>query len=270
METHLKKSLRIAAAVAGAVSVFWGSQRSCQAGDVITVDAGVDFYSKYVWRGMQLTDGPVLQPSVTVSAYGLSLNVWSSFDVTDANEGNESEDYHLQELDYTLSYGFAPVEGIDMEVGIIHYTFPGTIFDSTEEAYASIGFSSIPLSPSITAYYDFDEVDDATEDKGLYVSAGVEHTFDLSEKLGLTLAAALGWGNDAYHEYYYGATPSDGSSLSDLLLTAGLSYALNDTVSLTMTVGYSDVLDGDVADAAGDGYENSTVLFAGAGVSVSF
>lgn len=35
-----------------------------------------DFLSHYVWRGVRLSDGLVLQPSVGVETHGLSVNLW--------------------------------------------------------------------------------------------------------------------------------------------------------------------------------------------------
>lgn len=59
----------------------------------ITVDAGADLVSSYVWRGMYQS-GVSFQPTLSVSGYGLTLGAWGSTDIT----------AQFKELDYFLSY----------------------------------------------------------------------------------------------------------------------------------------------------------------------
>lgn len=228
-------------------------------GEKVAVEAAVDWASHYVWRGMVLTDGPVVQPSVTVSAGGLSLNVWGSIDATEVNEDN-GEDGRLQEVDYILSYAVSPFEGLDLEAGFMWYTFSS--YESTGELYGTATLPCVLLSPSLSAYYDVDEAD------GWYLNAGLEHSFALTEKLALVLAGGLGWGSGNFHEYYYG-TASHGSE-SDLLTKATLEYAMTDYLTLSVFGAYSKLLDGDVQRDAKDTYGDADVLFGGVGVAVEF
>lgn len=228
-------------------------------GETLSVGASADWVSHYVWRGMLLTDDPVVQPSVTVSAGGLSLNVWGSIDATEVNEDN-GEDGRLQEVDYTLSYAASPMEGLDLEGGFVWYTFSS--YDSTGEVYGKVTLPCVLLSPSLSAYYDVDEAD------GWYLNAGVEHSFELSEKLSLILSGGLGWGSNNFHEYYYGETTHN--SESDLLLKATLEYALTDYLTLSVYTGYSELLDGAVEREAKAAYGDSDVLFGGVGVTFEF
>lgn len=224
------------------------------------VEVGADLFSKYVWRGMILTDDPVIQPSLTLSMGGFSFNIWGSVDMTDINE-DEGEEYHLQELDYTLSYGFTATEGLDLEVGVIAYTFPGTAFDATSEAYASAALSCVPyVTPSVTAYYDFDEVD------GWYVVAALDaNTIALTEKLGLDLGVSLGWGSEDYNTAYWGV---ENDGLNDLNFSAGLSYQVNDMFSVGISAGYMVLVGSDVKDAVeADGGDTDQFYM---GVSAAF
>lgn len=45
----------------------------------IDINASVDLYSRYVWRGLLFTDAPSIQPSITVSKGGFSATVWGSY-----------------------------------------------------------------------------------------------------------------------------------------------------------------------------------------------
>jgi len=230
----------------------------------ISLEAGVDLYGKYVWRGMLLTNDPVVQPSLTLGWKGLSLNVWGSIDTTDVNEmgaGTDGPSYRLQELDYTLSYGHTLVDGVDVEVGYILYTFPGTAYEKTSELYASLSLAIPYLNPSLTVYWDFDEAD------GFYANLGIEHTFELTEKLGLTVGAGLGWGDKNYHEYYLGP---DTNALSDYSVGASLDYAVNDNFSISLSATHTDFVSTNIGEAAEAGYLHRRNFFVGLGFSFSF
>lgn len=243
----------------------------------VTLEIGTDIVSKYVWRGQLLTDDPVVQPSATVALGGLSLNVWGSADTTDINEQGDSPTgpaYRFQEVDYTLSYALSPMDGLDLEAGVIYYDFPGTGLDGTNEVYASIGLSSLPLSPTLTAYHDFDELDDS-----VYVSFSIGHAFALTEKLELSVGAALGWGDADYHDAYFTyedeADPTQSisaqeSGFSDLSLSAGLSYAVNDHFGLALSVAYSEILDDVVESAADMTYGDSDLFTVAIGATFTF
>ncbi|NOY80121.1 MAG: hypothetical protein GXP31_03855 [Kiritimatiellaeota bacterium] len=223
-------------------------------------EIGVDVATKYVWRGQLLTDDPVIQPSATLSWKGLSLNVWGSIDATDVNEGS-GEEYRLQEVDYTLSYGFTPTEGLDLEAGFITYTFPGTGLYTTEEVYGSVSLSRLPLTPTLAVYYDVDEVE------GFYVNLSVDHTFQLTEKLALGLGAGIGWADSDYNTVYFGVNDS---GLGDVSIGASLDYAVNERVSISAHVGYTAFADDDIRDAADAGYGDSSNLVCGVNLSMTF
>lgn len=237
----------------------WGTGGQATAGESVSTAVSMDWVTHYVWRGMRLTDNPVLQPSVTVSAGGLSLNAWGSVDLTDVNE-DDGESLHLQEVDYTASYGFSPVEGLDLMAGFIWYTFSG--LDSTGEVFASVGLSAVPLSPTVSVYYDIDEAE------GLYANASVKHAFDITEKLNLTLSGGVGWGDAEYHEFYFGDEAH--GSFSELLAKATLNYALTDSLSAYLYGGYTELLDREVDELAKAVYGDSDVLFGGVGLAFSF
>lgn len=243
MTTVLKR----AALALAAGSMLLGTVRAGEKTLPFDVEIGADLFSHYVWRGMVLTDDPVIQPSLTISketaAGTFGINVWGSVDMTDINElGNQ--DYRLQELDYTLSYAKSLTEWVDFEAGVIYYTFPGTPFDSTWEAYATLSFPAVCfVTPSITAYYDFDEVD------GWYFTAALEREFAITEELSLTLSASLGFADADYNAAYWGV---DDSAFNDLNFGAALGYQVTENFSIGISAGYMVLIDSDIRDAADD------------------
>ena len=215
----------------------------------ISVDAAV--MNKYIWRGILLTDGAVLQPSLSIGIGGASFNIWGNMDLSDVN-GNE---YKLNEVDYTGDYTFS-LDSLSLSVGFIHYTFPNTDFDSTTELYVGLGLDTV-LSPSVTYYQDIDLIE------GAYLSIGGGHSVPLGEDYSLDLGAALGWGSEEHNAFYYGA---EVSGFTDFLVSASVTIPLNDLISITPTAGYSFLIEEDIRDA----FEDPDNPLFGVAISLSF
>lgn len=66
------------------------------------VDAGLDIYSSYIWRGAKFGSGPAFQPWVEGSIGGLSLGAWGSVNAS-TNESLEMDLYIGYSFDFGLS-----------------------------------------------------------------------------------------------------------------------------------------------------------------------
>ncbi|NQU42679.1 hypothetical protein HQ520_05295, partial [bacterium] len=130
---------------------------------IFSAEAGVDYNSKYIWRGQNLVDGSVIQPwigaGVAVGPATLSASVWGNFDIH--NPGGD-----LTEVDYTgdVSVDVGPVS---LSTGWIGYNFPQSGGDAefTQEVYFGVG-GTVPIPETelgvdlgATAYWDFDDGD---------------------------------------------------------------------------------------------------------------
>jgi len=206
--------------------------------------AGVDltYNSKYVWRGINVTNDPVFQPSVTFAWKGLSLNVWGNMDLTNVN-GNNDE---FNELDFTLDYS-GSVGKLGYSVGVIYYHFPNTPFPGTTELYGSLGLDVL-LSPTLTVYADIDEAD------GFYATLSVGHTFEdvvkFSElaSMGIEAGASVGFADGDHNAYYFGV---DDSGPVDVTVGVSFPIAVGEHVTVTPALNYSNLLDDDLADGVG-------------------
>ncbi len=230
------------------------------AGQKPSVSGDLTFASKYVWRGLILTDDPVLQPSVTVSHKGFSLNLWANDDLTDKGTSGASE---ITEFDYTLDYSFA-VKKFSFDLGVIQYTFPNTGSEGTTEIFGTVGYDFI-VSPSLTLYWDTDEAG------GVYGNLSLSHSFGLGEILGLKpsldLSAGIGYASSGWNDFYYNV---DSSAFVDLLLTAGLSVPVDEYLTVTPFISYSTLVDGDLEDAVKLSGSNDSATFYGVTISISF
>ena len=157
-------------------------------------------YSKYVWRGLSLTNKPVLQPdlwvSVPVGSVALTVGGWANIEpvkynkTNDISEGGGAAGPDLTEFDWwadlSKTFGLATVT-----VGATGYVYPNdfglTKTSNTIEIYGKLGIDFPVLSPQINAYYDVDKV------KGLYLEGSVSHSIPLSPAFSLTLGALAGY-----------------------------------------------------------------------------
>ena len=138
------KSLKKVGLVLGAALLVPGM---ANAGDFV-VSGKADFVSDYIWRGLDQNSGFSIQPSLTLSYKGLSLNAWGS--QTLSKWGVNDNGGGAKEFDINLSYaikGFSVTvsdywwSGTDMPYGYYedaHY-FEGTLaynFGETFDKFA--------------------------------------------------------------------------------------------------------------------------------------
>ncbi len=117
----------------------------------------------------------------------------------------------------------------------------------TAEIYLIAAFSDVPLSPTLSVYYDVKEAD------GFYGSLAVSHAVELSEQASLNLGASIGAASEDWGTYYYGVEGYD-DGLNDWGVSASIPFAVNDSWTVTPGVSYSALLgDGeDAVDSSGD------------------
>ena len=170
------------------------------------IGADVSVFSSYVWRGLPLTNKPVLQPAVYVSipvgSASITLGGWSSIDigkyddpVSDRSESGGSSAFNYAEFDpygeVSFTAGKATLTG-----GITAYIYPNdasapgfgliTKDFNTVEIYGKASLD-VPLAPSVNIYYDVDKI------KGAYIEGGISHSFAASEKVSVDLGALAGF-----------------------------------------------------------------------------
>jgi len=92
------------------------------AGEPITVGTSADFYSRYVWRGIDIAATPSLQPSMAVDYCGFEFGVWGAY--TLSNQSSESD-----EIDFWLSYTHDIDRGASVTAIVTDYYFPNAGID---------------------------------------------------------------------------------------------------------------------------------------------
>jgi hypothetical protein len=238
-----------------------------------TADATVGLYSKYVWRGFELSrDSLVIQPSLTVGYKGFSANFWSNVD-TDLDPAlkpaSSDASFNMNETDITLAYDWA-MGPVGFSAGYIYYDLDG--LDDSQEVFLSAGLDTI-LSPTLTVYREI------AHTPGWYITAGVSHSIPLKGDLALNLGAQVSyWTFSDADDFGNPNAPNEDSDWHDGLLSASITFPVNEYVSVTPELSYSFALGSNASDrikaASVDGLTggrgDDRFLYGGVSVSFSF
>jgi hypothetical protein len=211
---------------------------SCSAWLPGAVGGQVDLVSRYVWRGFDLLpdNHAAIQPSLTIDLgqSGFSLNLWSSFALAQRDTFKYSD-----EIDLTLSYTFQTAASCEVTAGFIQY---GYWFaedfkfkaHTSQEIYATVAKTDLPLSPQLSVYYDFNL------GSGLYVTLGGSKEWKLSDRVGLTAGGLIAFNSRQYID-------KTGFSNIDIYVRVPLSLGgLTLTPSLNLMIPLLDEVNEDV------------------------
>jgi hypothetical protein len=185
------------------------------------VSGQVDLVSRYIWRGFDLLaeNHAAIQPALTIDLgkSGVEINLWSSFALAQRGVFKYSD-----EIDLTISYAFRVPEGWELTAGLINYGYwfadDFKFKDNTsQEVYATIAKTDLPLSPTLSIYYDFNL------GSGLYVTLNASHELKLNEKMSIEAGGLIGFNSRQY---------IDRTGFSNIDLYAKVSLALG---KLTLT-----------------------------------
>ena len=217
---------------------------------------GLAFMSKYVSRGVVISDDPVLQPELHIGYGNASLSLWNNVDLTDY----EVAPWRVTETDWTVDYTFE-TEAAEYSAGYVYYTFPNLHIDDTQEVYGCVEFD-VPLSPAATCYWDFDELG------GIYAAASVCQPVPLGieaggEELSLEWLASIGWGDDKYNGGCFG---DEASGWVDFVVGFEVPVNVGEAVVVTGSLAYMTVLDEDLRACT----EKSEALYGGVAACVEF
>lgn len=215
----------------------------------IEVGAEIAVYSDYIWRGFVLDDDPVIQPSISIGAYGFTGTFWSSFDIH-SDDGVDGD-----EVDFTLDYTYEH-DLFSLFAGHTWYTFPPAHTD-TQEFYIGGGVNipilpEVTLSPIVTWIHDYGDTDDGGT-KGDYFMFDLSHSIPLFESpVTLDLSGEVAYNHEFFIE-------GDGGYI---LLGAGLTIPLyGENVTFSPNINYS-IPFGDLEDSD-NGNQDDEFYFGG-------
>jgi len=86
----------------------------------LTLSAGADVVSRYIWRGINVNDAVNIQPALTLSVSGFSVGFWGSYSLSN----DASSNTFGQEVDTWLGYTYAFENGMSIGALVTDYYFP--------------------------------------------------------------------------------------------------------------------------------------------------
>jgi hypothetical protein len=184
----------------------------------LSLGAELDGNSRYVWRGLALNDGPVLQPSAWVSLAGFTVTPWANFAFRedDAPAG-------FNELDVTLDYS-RDISDLTVTPSFSAYLYPNQAdAPPTGELALALSYAVGPVRICT------DHSVDLIATPGAYFGdAGLSFDSDLVPDLTVEASAYAGWGSARFNEANIGvnraALNAAGADLAMAWSPGGLFY----------------------------------------------
>ncbi len=171
--------------------------------------ADIAVRTKYVWRGLAVTDSLVVQPTIGFERESLSFELWASVD----------SNGRLNELDAILSYT-STIGPASSTLSFSRYEFPNPREAGYWEATASIGLDG-NVAPNVEIAFD-------TASSGLYARASLSSTLHeflvCDSAVPLRIDGWMGWGSRNHNRYWY-ETAQSGFSDWGLEFSAPISLA---------------------------------------------
>jgi hypothetical protein len=210
--------------------------------DKVTGEIDLSVLSAYIWRGYeQSRDSVVVQPAVTASYKGFSLNVWGNLDTRPYSATDAKYAANYTETDYTISYS-KKFGILQVTPGYIYYGLGapyagGTAPLDSQELFLTLGLDTI-LQPTLTAYKEIDHY------RQWYFLLGVSHTIEFNKVISLKLAASasylLSTDETTYAKYDSNSLPTTDkyNNFHDGTASVSLPIVVYKTLSVTPTVSY--------------------------------
>jgi hypothetical protein len=195
-----------------------------------TASVYADVLSQYIWRGMAYSkDSAVIEPSMTASYKGFSLNVWGNFD-TNAKPPGSPAPYKgatWTETDLTFSYTHTIYGDLSGSVGGIYYAYDSA--PDSFEVYGGLSYAFPWLTVGVTSYREVSHY------PGWWVEFDFSRNFklpwyDMSTDLGMSFFYLNSSDNDAYPD------PSNPEKAFTGMLSGQLAASLNIPIGKYITV----------------------------------
>lgn len=234
-----------------------GSSDYASAGELPNVQINSKVWSKYMLKGVRITDDPVLQTTVTVPLpkgfYGI---LFSSFSLKDA------ESDAGKELDLVVGWAGPIKNYFDLDIGITYFNFPkmGTFLTGDQiQLQARVSKTFSVGKHALTPYTMMEAVTpfkDDTPKGGIFLHAGVTHSWNIMKRLTLFETASAIYDSGAFG--LDDAITGQYTATLSIPICSGFSV---DAISIIASVPFTSSKDRDADIAVGSGVTISFSLF---------
>lgn len=163
----------------------------------VGVGAESDVSSRFIWRGVAWSRGPVLQPSVSASAIGLTGDVWCNYPLERQWRSEPSAVVGSVTRDFAW-------RALRIEPGFVVYDMPRAArARSTAEASLDVAFALGDLRLATTHALDV-----GTRPRAYFGTVGVEYEREMA-RFTFTGEADVGWASaELNRDYFRRAVPA--------------------------------------------------------------
>lgn len=197
---------------------------------------GADFYSRYLWRGIDFGSSPSFQPSITYTAGGFSAGFWGAYALSETTNPANGSQYTYTEDDFWVSYTIATENAgsfmaiytdyyfpyLGVPFGFYKPTSPGSAAHTLEGGLCYNGPAKFPLCLVFYSNLSNDP------DNSSYIQAS--YPFSIND-VTMTLTAGFTGAKSAY----YGTDKGD---IINLGINVAKSIAITDKFALPINVSY--------------------------------
>jgi hypothetical protein len=228
MDKLLFMSLLICILMVAPGSVCWAEEASPNDS---TTEIGVDcdVNSLYIWRGLALSQGEVIQPSAYITMHNITATVWSNYEIAP-----EFAAPHHNETDLTLSYN-GQWRKLEWEPSIQAFLYPRNV-DAPNTAEAVLKLRYPLRSIGIFTRHSFDII---SYQGSYFGEAGVDWKRKLRHNLEISASAGAGWGGTRFNETFFGLSKT---ALNLVSLDIALEWQITKNLSVRPHAGWSSLI----------------------------
>jgi hypothetical protein len=165
-----------------------------------TVGAEIDTVSRFIWRGMAFSHGPVVQPSAWGSLYHFNASLWTNFLLTDATSNPLSA--VVPSVSYTFKW-----KKLTIEPGVIYYDYYSAVGGSGPAAHERTAEASVEAALKFGAFSILSDhyVDIVTNPGAYFGTIGGEFEPSFG-KWTFGVKADVGWATADFNSAYFGTS----------------------------------------------------------------
>jgi hypothetical protein len=178
----MKKSTRF---VLLAVLAIAGSARAL---GPVSLNLGVDGNTRYVWRAIPQSLGPVIEPLVKLGFHDFSISAWGNVPLTDSGTKDK-----LDELDLSLGWS-GKLFILHFDPGISYFLYPTQRYPNTAEAQVKVSLDLGPLTP-----YTFHALDFMGTPGAYYGTLGLTYTRPFLLLFSTSTDLSVAWADAAFN-----------------------------------------------------------------------
>lgn len=174
----------------------------------VSLNLEVDGNSRYLWRAIPESQGPVIEPSVTVGFSDFSVSAWGNVPVTDSGAKGR-----LDELDLIIAWS-GKLFGFHFDPSLGYYDFPTQKYPNTAEADLKVSLDVGPFTP-----YSFHGLDFMDNPGAYYGTLGLTYTRPFLLLFSSSADLSVAWADAAFNSanLYVAKNALNGATLGLLL-----------------------------------------------------